>query len=255
MSRANVYLLEWRYEFLRLLRSPGFAIPSLAFPGAFYVLFALVLNIGGTQGGMATYLLASYGVFGVMGPGLFGFGVGIAIERSQGLMLLKFASPMPHSAYFLAKMLMTMTFGLVIIASLFFLALVFGGVNITLSVGLKLAFILLVGSIPFCAMGLMVGAWVNGQAAPPIINLMYLPMAAMSGLWFPLRIMPDALQSFAWVLPPFHLNQLATKTINMDAGYPVWMHVAALVVFTVVFFWVAAIGLQREKALSTAETS
>ncbi len=255
MSGSNVYLLEWRYEFIRLLRSPGFSIPSLVFPGAFYVLFALVLSMGGSSSNMATYLLASYGVFGVMAPGLFGFGVGIAIERSQGLMLLKFASPMPHSAYFLSKILMTMTFGLAIIASLFFLALVFGGVSMSLATGLKLALILLLGSIPFCAMGLMIGAWVNGQAAPPIVNLIYLPMAALSGLWFPLQIMPQALQSFAWVLPPFHLNQLATKTLNMDAGHPAWIHIAVLLGFTSVFIWVAAIGLRREKALSTSETS
>ena len=35
----------------------------------------------------------SHGVFGAMGPGLFGFGVSLAIEREQGLLRLKQALP------------------------------------------------------------------------------------------------------------------------------------------------------------------
>ncbi|MEM9530107.1 MAG: ABC transporter permease [Pseudomonadota bacterium] len=253
MSSLRVYFLEWGYEFLRLLRSPAFSIPSLAFPAAFYVLFALVLNFGGSQGNMATYLMVSYSVFGVMGPGLFGFGVGIAIERSQGLMLLKFASPMPHSAYFLSKVLMSITFGALIIASLFALGVGLGGVNLSVGQGAALFGLMLLGSIPFCAMGLAIGAWVNGQAAPPIVNLIYLPMAALSGLWFPLQVMPEAVRQLAWLLPPFHLNQLATKIIAMDMNYPAWIHAVILVAVTVLFLYLAALGLRREKAMSVAQ--
>ena len=41
---------------------------------------------------VATYLLATYATFGVIGAALFGFGVGVAVERGQGWMLLKRAS-------------------------------------------------------------------------------------------------------------------------------------------------------------------
>ena len=254
MGKLTVYRLEWWYEFLRLLRSPGFSLPTLLFPAAFYVLFALVLNFG-PGGTMRTYLLPSYGVFGVMGPALFGFGVGIAIERSQGWMLLKLASPMPHSAYFLSKVLMAMTFALIIMAMLFALAIGLGGVQISLANAAVLTITLLIGTIPFCAMGLMIGSWVNGQAAPAIVNLVFLPMAALSGLWFPLRIMPEAMQQLAWFLPPYHLNQLATRSVGMDQGHSIWLHIGCLVAFTVVFMWLASIGLKREKAVTVAEAA
>ena len=58
----------------------------------------------------ATYLVVTYGAFGVIGSALFGFGVGIAVERGQGW-LLKRATPMPPIAYFAAKMVMAMVFG------------------------------------------------------------------------------------------------------------------------------------------------
>src|SRR3546814_20483177 len=79
-SSLRVYLLEARHEFLRMLRTPSFALPVLLFPALFYTLFGLVLNRA--DGGVAaTYLLATYGVFGVMGAGLFGFGVVVAMEQ------------------------------------------------------------------------------------------------------------------------------------------------------------------------------
>jgi len=75
------YLLEARYEFLRVLRTPAFAVPTLLFPPLFYLLFGLLLNRASS--GAAHYLFATYSVFGVMAPSLFGFGVAIAVERGD----------------------------------------------------------------------------------------------------------------------------------------------------------------------------
>ena len=38
-SPARTYALEAKYEFLKVLRMPGYAIPSIAFPAMFYLLF------------------------------------------------------------------------------------------------------------------------------------------------------------------------------------------------------------------------
>ena len=65
---------------------------------------------------------------------------------------------------------------------------------------------LIAGSIPFCALGLMIGTLVTGSAAPGYANLIYLPGCYLSGLFFPLP------QSMHWqtpIWPQFHINQLA----------------------------------------------
>src|SRR5713226_10003733 len=65
----TIYLKEAKYEFLKNLRLRVYTLSVLSFPLMFYVLFGLVLNareaIGGT--GVPTYLIATYGTFGVMG--------------------------------------------------------------------------------------------------------------------------------------------------------------------------------------------
>ncbi|HZX92565.1 MAG TPA: ABC transporter permease, partial [Rudaea sp.] len=60
------YALESKYEFLRVLRTPAFAFPTLLFPPMFYLLFGLLLNRGSDNA--AHYLFATYSVFGVMAP-------------------------------------------------------------------------------------------------------------------------------------------------------------------------------------------
>src|SRR5215467_3210154 len=98
------YLLEAKYEFLRVLRTPAFAVPTLLFPPLFYLLFGLLLTRG--SGGASHYLFATYSVFGVMAPSLFGFGFGVAIERERGWLALKRVAPMPPGAYLVAKLVM-----------------------------------------------------------------------------------------------------------------------------------------------------
>ena len=53
------------------------------------------------------------------------------------------------------------------------------------------------GVLPFCALGLLLGTLVKGQGAPALINMLYLPMAFLSGLWFPVAGLPKALQAIA----------------------------------------------------------
>ena len=131
-SSLRSYLLEARYECLRLLRTPSFALPSLLFPPLFYLLFGVLLNK--SSGDAARYLLATYGVFGVMGAGLFAFGVTVALEREQGFLIYKRALPMPPGAYLFAKMAMAMVFAMLISLLLSILAATVGGVDLRVQV-------------------------------------------------------------------------------------------------------------------------
>ena len=154
-SPSRAYALEAKYEFLKLVRMPGYAIPSIAFPAMFYLLFGVMFGRG-TVGGlsMATYLIATYGAFGVIGASLFGFGVGVAIERGQGWMLLKRASPMPPMAFFAAKLVMCTIFAVAVFSVLAALGVTFGNVRMPSAVWLRLGTTLVLGAIPFCALGL-----------------------------------------------------------------------------------------------------
>ena len=114
--RFGAYINEARFDLLKMLRLPMYSVASIAFPVMFYVLFGVVFGKQGGQGPqVARYLLGSYGAFGVIGASLFGFGVGVAVERGQGWLQVKRASPMPPSAYFIAKLFTCMVFSTAIV--------------------------------------------------------------------------------------------------------------------------------------------
>ena len=241
---VGAYAAEARSECLRYLRSPGFLLPVTLFPTMFYLLFGIVMNRGG-HADTARHLLASYSVFGVMSPGLFGFGVSLAIERDNGLLTLKRALPMPPGAYVLGKMLMAMLAAGAVIMLLLVMAMGLAHVSLTLGQAGMLLLTGMLGVLPFCAMGMFIGTLVKGQGAPGVLNLIYLPMSFLSGLWVPLSMLPATLQHIAPVWPSAHLQALALGALGLSQAATLWPHVLVLGVYGAVFLLLATRRLRR----------
>jgi ABC-2 type transport system permease protein len=247
-STFRLYRTEARQEFLKLIRLPIFAATTVALPLMFYVIFGITFagqQAGGV--GVTTYMLATYGAFGVIGAALFGFGISVAVERGQGWMKLKRVSPMPPMAYFVAKVVASVTVAAVIVALMFVLGATIGGVRMPPTQWIALGLTLVAGALPFSAMGLAFGYLVGPNSAPAVLNLAWLPMAFASGLWIPIAELPDFVQSIAGYLPPYHFVQLALGTIGASEGGSPVMHLAVLLAFTAGFLAVAAWGFRRDE--------
>jgi ABC-2 type transport system permease protein len=247
-NAARIYVTEARHEFLKLIRIPIFAVSTIALPVMFYLLFGLAFG-GGEAGGVAraTYMMATYGTFGVIGAALFGFGVSVAVERGQGWMRLKRVSPMPPQAYFLAKVVMSTSIAVLIIGLLFILGATLGGVRMPAIQWISLALVLILGALPFSAMGLAFGYLIGPNSAPALLNLFYLPMAFASGLWIPIHQLPAFVQGIAPALPPYHFAQLALGTVDAAEGGSAALHALVLLAFTAFFLTVAAWGFRRDE--------
>ena len=240
----RAYAEEARCEVLRYLREPAFLLPIMLFPAVFYLMFGIVLSRGEGEVRAARYLLASYSTFAVMAPGLFGFGVSLALERGGGLLELKRAMPMPPGAYLLGKLLMAVLVSIAVGMLLVLMALFLADVPLSAA---QIGALLLTdafGVVPFCALGLLVGTLVKGQGAPGLLNLLYLPMAFLSGLWFPLQMMPAVLRQLAPVWPSYHLNALSLAAVGMGDA-PRWPHVVVLAGFAIACLGLAARRLRR----------
>jgi len=244
----RIYVNEARFEFLKNLRLRMYSVSVIAFPVMFYILFGLILG-GGMGGGLhaATYLMATYGTFGVIGASLFGTAAGLSADRGLGWLQVKRASPMPPFAYFVAKIVMSMIFSGMVVALLMILGSLFGGVRLSLQQVLELLATLVAGSLPFCAMGLALGYFVGPNSAPPTINLIYLPMSFCSGLWVPLMFLPKLLRQFAEVLPPYHLSQLALGVVGAGQVDAAWKHWQYLIGFSLVCLGIARWGYRRDQ--------
>jgi ABC-2 type transport system permease protein len=246
---ATIYLKEAKYEFLKNLRLRMYTASVLSFPIMFYVLYGLVLyakqSIGSTS--VPAYLIATYGSFGVMGASLFGTAAGLSSDRGLGWLQVKRASPMPPFAYFVAKVVVGMAFSAMVVLSLFVLGIMLSGVRMPFFNFARLLGTLVLGSVPFAAMGLALGYFAGPNSAPPTINLIYLPMSFCSGLWVPIMFLPKVVQQIAHVLPAYHLSQLALGVVGAGAHESAAGHWEVLGAFTMICLGVARIGFQRDQ--------
>jgi len=240
----RIYWMESKTEFLKFIRMRAYVVFTVLFPLMFYCFFGLSMGQQQSmaqQDGpnsmppMARYLLATYGVFGVMGAMLYGFGVGVAVERGLGWLELKRASPMPPAAYLIAKGVVSLSFGALVVVLLFAMGGAFGGVRMPPSQWLELAATLIAGAIPFCALGLIIGNLAGPNSASAAVNSIYMPMAFCGGLWIPYDFLPHGIQQFAVLLPTFHFAQLALAVLHAPIQGSISSHVEALAAFTLIF--------------------
>jgi ABC-2 type transport system permease protein len=240
----RAYVMEANYECVRMLRAPAFAIPFLGLPVALYLLFAVLLFGDALRSDpkAALFTFTGFDILGVMGPGLFGFGITLAMEREQGLLTLKRALPMPAGASLVAKLVMAMLFGAIVTVTMVAAAVSLSHLPITAHQGLGLAAINILGAAPFCALGMFIGTTTSGKAAPAIANLLYLAMIYLSGILLP---MPKSMQAVVLASPAYHLDQLAFQVLGASHEGAALVHIAVLTGVTVVFTAVSVRRLAR----------
>ncbi len=247
-SLPRIYFNEARFELLKLSRNRSYLFSMIGFPVIFYLLFGVTNKNYSFHGHtIARYLLAGYACFGAMGSSLFGIGAGLAFERGHGWLEMKRASPMPAAAYLLAKLCVSITFAVGITMLLMTLGTAFAGVHITVIEGLRLLSVIAAGVLPFASLGLVIGLLMPSNAAPGVINLVYLPLSFCGGLWMPIEELPHWLQLIAHGLPSFWFSRLALRTIGYVDGSAVvaW---ALLSSYTVLFLLAAAFIFRRQEA-------
>lgn len=237
-------------EFLKLWRVPAFTLTSLFLPVMFYAFIGIgqskqLISPHVTFG---TYFLASMAVYSVANVMIFSFGISVATERGMKMDLLTRATPMPPLIYLLSKCITALFFAALTLVVLFPFAYVAGGVRLDPAVWLTLASRVLLGSIPFIALGFAIGYLSGPNSAVAVINLIYLPTAFASGLFFPKQLLPEFIQRISPYLPLHFFGQLGWDAIGAPTDDSVtadWLYLAG---YGVIFFVIALWAYRREES-------
>ena len=244
---AGAYFTEMRFEFTRILRNPALAIPMMVMPVALYLLFAVLIagEAITKDPSLGIFLFSAFGVMGITMPALFAISSSLAMEREMGLMKFKRAQPAPAGSWLVAKIACGVLFSVLAYLPLLGAAVLSGKLPMTATQIAAMSGALVIGSIPFCALGLMIGALVKGTAAPGYANLIYLPGCYLSGLFFPL---PKSMHWQVPIWPQFHLDQFAMYAAGATKFQfePVLIAVVSLVGYTVLFSAVAIWRLAKK---------
>lgn len=206
-------------EVRRVLRDPAYTAPAIGFPVAFYLLFTLVLPMARGNPAAAAALFVNYLSFGVIGAMLFGCALPLAQDRDHGVLKLKRTTPQPFAVYVIGKLAAAGMLAVSVVAVMVAVGLGVGGLSFDARAWAGLGAAQALGALAFGALGLAIGAAFRGNAAPGIVNLVFLPTAALGGLWFPLAMMPGWVQVGALVLPTYHFGELARLAVGVGGQH------------------------------------
>jgi ABC-2 type transport system permease protein len=231
-----------RYELLRTLRNTRFFIFSLGFPLILYYVVA-GSNKNDTLNGIPfpVYYMAGMISWGAMAA-VVGGGGRIALERAVGWNRQLRLTPLPARTYLQAKVLS----GYLVAAASIVLLYAAGislGVRLPFERWLLLTGLVLVGLVPFAAMGVWLGHLVPPDALGPALGGISALFALLGGAWGPLAA-HGLLHTIASDLPSYWLVQAGYSAVTGHVwGVRGWVVVG---IWTVVFAALARRAYQRD---------
>ena len=196
-----------RYELLRTFRNRRFFILSFGFPVVLYFAIAgpnrNVHSLGGTGISAPLYYMTGLAAFGTMNA-MLATGARIAAERTTGWNRQLRITPLTTRTYFRAKVLTGYLVALTSLGLLYLCGLSLG-VGMSAHDWVEMTALILVGLIPFAALGILIGHLFTADSIGPVLGGGTALFALLGGTWFP--ITNGALHKIAEALPSYWLVQ------------------------------------------------
>ncbi|HSL65912.1 MAG TPA: ABC transporter permease [Gaiellaceae bacterium] len=231
----SLLLHQLRVEQRLFWRSREAAIFVFLFPLLLFLLLGAVYD-GEIEGyAAASWLLVGMIGYGVANTALGGLAIFLVLRRESGILKRLRSTPLPGAVYLTAVVASTLiVFALEVAVLVVVGRLLFDAALPQDWASLVLALVL--GAAAFAGMGFGLASLVrSSEGASPIVNVIILPMAFLSGSFGPTREYPDVLQALAEVLPLSHFLDLVRASYLEGEG--LWERPGAI---AVVALWGAA---------------
>jgi ABC-2 type transport system permease protein len=200
-------LVYARYELVRTFRNRRFFVFSLGFPLVLYYLTATAnrheQNLGGSGISAPLYLMVGLAAFGSMNA-MLATGARIAGERGVGWNRQLRLTPLSTRTYFRVKVLIAYATALLTIGLLYVAGATLG-VRLGAEDWAKMTALILVGLVPFAALGVLMGHLLTTQSIGPAMGGTTALLGFLGGVWFP--ITGGAMLKVAEALPSYWLVQ------------------------------------------------
>jgi ABC-2 type transport system permease protein len=178
-----------RFELVRTFRNVRLLVFALGFPLILY--FAIAApnrhehDFGNTGISLPLYYMVGLVSFGTM-MALISSGARIATERTDGWTRQLRITPLSTRAYFRAKVLTGYAVAVTTIVLLYAAGLSLG-VSLSAARWIEMTGLILVGLLPFAALGVLLGHVLTADSIGPASGGVVSLLALVSGTWFPVN--------------------------------------------------------------------
>jgi ABC-2 type transport system permease protein len=191
------------------------------------------------------YAMISMTIFGVIGSAINTMANFLANERKTGWIRWLKTTPLHPGVYLIAKVMNQLLLNLTIIIIIYLVGALFGHVDLPLKSWIFSGLLIWFGSLPFMALGLMIGILAGVEATYGIATGIYFILSFFGGLWTPMTFLPNWVKKVSEWIPTYHLGKLGWSFTMMKA--PEWFDAFVLFSYFVIFLIIDIIILVKQE--------
>ena len=179
---------------------------TFALPVILLIIFGSIFhgNVAGTDVSFRQYFTAGIIASGIMSVTFVNLGVSIAMERDDGTLKRLAGTPMPKAAYFAGKALSGLVISVLEVVILLAIGVGLYGLSLpdTAQRWLTFGWVFLLGVASCTMLGIAASSIPrSGRSAAAVLNLPYLVLQFISGVYFPFSSLPKWMQTVAAIFP------------------------------------------------------
>jgi len=232
VSALALVVHQFRFEQKVFWRSPAAVFFTVMFPVIFLLIFSSLFgNDEIEELGIKTtvYYVPGIVTLAVVSATLVNVAMRIVEMRESGRLKRVRGTPLPTSAYILARVGNALVISLAMVVLVTAIGHFLYDVPVPTRTIPALLVTLLVGTFAFCSLGLALSTVIpSEEAAPPITNFTVLPLYFLSGVFIPENEIPDGVLHVAAFFPIRHFFQAFLTAFDPQttgAGFE-WGHLA-----------------------------
>lgn len=205
-SLLRVSLVRGIVEIKQFARQRDNMIFTFSLPIILLILFGQIFHgeVGHTGVSFRQYFIAGIIASGLMSTTFVAVGVSIAADRDDGTLTRLAGTPLQPAAYFAGKAILAFVTATAEVAALLGVGVLLLGLHLPATPGrwLTLGWVLILGSVTCTLLGIAVGCLVRStRSAFAVLNLPYLVLSFISGVYFVFAKLPSGLQHIAAIFP------------------------------------------------------
>lgn len=195
-----------RLELKSFFRSREAVVFTFAFPIMLLLLFGSIFGgtVAGTDVSYKQVLVSGVIAAGIMSVSFSTLAISIAMERHDGTIKRLAGTPMPKSAYFIGKIILTMTTSVAETALLLVIGTLLFGLQLPTDAGRWFTFgwVFLLGVTACSLIGIAYSRLPRtAKSAPAIVNPPFIVLQFISGVWVLESQLPAGLRAIAALFP------------------------------------------------------
>ena len=205
-SATRLSLRRAGLEIKTFFRTRDAVVFTFSLPVLLLVIFGSVFhgNVPHTDVSFRQYFTAGIIASGIMSATFVNLGVSIAMERDDGTLKRLAGTPMPKPAYFAGKAISSLVIAAIEVAILLGIGVGLYGLKLpsTAERWLTFGWVFILGVASCSMLGIAMSSVPrSARSAAAVMNLPYLVLQFISGVYFPFNSLPKVMQEIAALFP------------------------------------------------------